>query len=145
MTIGEYSQKIGNKNRIAFPKKFRKELGNKLIITKGYEGCLVIVSPNQWNQMITESASGPFVSDLVRDTSRFLLGGASELALDRQGRFVIPPYLKIYGVFKTVGIFLGLGRWVELWALEKWDKKRKEIEKNSSVVGEKLASLRFNG
>ena len=94
MIIGEYQQKLGDKNRIAFPKKFREELGNKLIMTKGYEGCLVIMSPAQWEEMVSDSVSGPFVSGVVRDTSRFLLAGASEIELDSQGRFVVPNYLK---------------------------------------------------
>ncbi len=141
MIIGEYNQKIGDKNRIAFPKKFREEIGNRLIVTKGYEGCLVIMSPAQWEEMVSDSISGPFVSGLIRDTSRFLLGSATEVELDVQGRFVIPPYLIEYGSVKEEGVFIGLGRWVELWDKEKWAQKIQEIEKNSSVIGEKLSNL----
>ena len=141
MIIGEYQQKLGDKNRIAFPKKFREELGNKLIMTKGYEGCLVIMSPAQWEEMVSDVVSGPFVSGLVRDTSRFLFAGASEIELDSQGRFVIPTYLKEYSGIESDGIFLGLGRWVELWGDEKWQKKSHEIEGESSIVGDKLVGL----
>ena len=142
MIIGEYQQKLGDKNRIAFPKKFREELGNKLIMTKGYEGCLVIMSPAQWEEMVSDSVSGPFVSGLIRDTSRFLLASASEIELDSQGRFVIPSYLKEYSELDSEGVFLGLGRWVELWGQEKWSKKKTDVEKTSSVIGEKLCITR---
>ena len=142
MIIGEYQQKLGDKNRIAFPKKFREELGNKLIMTKGYEGCLVIMSPAQWEEMVSDSVSGPFVSGVVRDTSRFLLAGASEIELDSQGRFVVPNYLKEYSELNIEGVFLGLGRWVELWGLEKWKKKKSDVENESSVIGEKLCITR---
>jgi len=142
MIIGEYQQKLGDKNRIAFPKKFREELGNKLIMTKGYEGCLVIMSPAQWEEMVSDSVSGPFVSGVVRDTSRFLLAGASEIELDSQGRFVVPNYLKEYSKLNLEGVFLGLGRWVELWGLEKWKKKKSDVENESSVIGEKLCITR---
>ena len=142
MIIGEYQQKLGDKNRIAFPKKFREELGNKLIMTKGYEGCLVIMSPAQWEEMVSDSVSGPFVSGVVRDTSRFLLAGASEIELDSQGRFVIPTYLKEYSELDSEGVFLGLGRWVELWGSEKWSKKKSDVENESSVIGEKLCITR---
>ncbi|PIR42307.1 hypothetical protein CO058_00985 [candidate division WWE3 bacterium CG_4_9_14_0_2_um_filter_35_11] len=141
MIIGEYQQKLGDKNRIAFPKKFREELGNRLIMTKGYEGCLVIMSPAQWEEMVSDAVSGPFVSGLVRDTSRFLLASATEIELDSQGRFVVPTYLKEYSELKLEGIFLGLGRWVELWGSEKWNKKRMEVEGESSAIGEKLVNL----
>lgn len=142
MIIGEYQQKLGDKNRIAFPKKFKEELGNKLIMTKGYEGCLVIMSPAQWEEMVSDSVSGPFVSGVVRDTSRFLLASASEIELDSQGRFVVPTYLKEYSKLNSEGVFLGLGRWVELWGLEIWIKKRSDVEKTSSVIGEKLCITR---
>ena len=142
MIIGEYQQKLGDKNRIAFPKKFREELGNKLIMTKGYEGCLVIMSPAQWEEMVSDSVSGPFVSGVVRDTSRFLLAGASEIELDSQGRFVVPNYLKEYSKLNLEGVFLGLGRWVELWGLEKWKKKKSDVENESSAIGEKLCITR---
>lgn len=141
MIIGEYQQKLGDKNRIAFPKKFREELGNRLIVTKGYEGCLVIMSPAQWEEMVSDSVSGPFVSGLIRDTSRFLLASATEIELDSQGRFVVPNYLKEYSDLSEDGVFLGLGRWVELWGADRWNKKRTEVEKGSSVIGEKLVNL----
>ena len=140
MIIGEHKQKLGDKNRIAFPKKFREELGNKLIITKGYEGCLTIMSPAQWEEMVTESVSGPFVSELIRDTRRFLLASASEIELDAQGRFVVPPYLIEYSNMKVEGTFLGLGKWVELWSSDKWLEKRKQVEEDSSSTGQKLSN-----
>jgi len=142
MIIGEFSQKIGDKNRIAFPKKFREELKNKLVITKGYEKCLIIVSPAQWDEIISDSVSGSFVSGLIRDTRRFLLASASEIELDAQGRFVIPPYLKEYASLQTEGVFLGLGKWVELWDQTKWIQKRKEVEDESSEIAERLAHLK---
>ena len=144
MIIGEFNQKLGDKNRIAFPKKFREELGNKLIITKGYEGCLVLMSPAQWEEMISGAVSGPFVSGLIRDTTRFLLGSASEIELDAQGRFIIPSYLKEYGGLTNEGSFLGLGKWVELWDKKLWADKVKDIESSSSVVGDRLANLGKN-
>ncbi|OGC51355.1 hypothetical protein A2982_01190 [candidate division WWE3 bacterium RIFCSPLOWO2_01_FULL_39_13] len=139
MIIGEYSQKISEKNRTAFPGKFREELGSKLVITKGYEGCLVIMSPAQWEEMVSDNVSGPFVSELIRDTRRFLLGGASEIDLDPQGRFVIPAYLKTYSGLIEEAVYVGLGTWVELWSRENWDEKRKDVESRSSVIGEKLS------
>lgn len=141
MIIGEYRQKLTERNRIAFPSKFREVLGNKLIVSKGYEGCLLVMSPDQWNALVSDSISGPFVSGLVRDSARFLFGSATEIELDSQGRFVIPQYLMEYSNFSSEGVFLGLGRWVELWSLSEWDKKKKEVEDNSSSVAEKLSQI----
>lgn len=139
MIIGEYKQKIGEKNRIALPKKFREELGNKLIITRGYEGCLIVMSPAQWEEMTNDSIQGPFVSSMIRDTRRFLFAGATEIELDAQGRFVIPPFLLEYSALSEEGVFLGLGQWVEIWNIAKWNKKLNEIGDQSSEIADRLA------
>lgn len=144
MLIGEYSQKIGDKFRIAFPKKFRDVIKDQFIITKGYDDCLIIVSKRNWESIIQENVYGPFTSGLVRDTSRFLLGSASEIELDGQGRFVIPLPLRKYANFGNIGVFIGLGKWIELWDEKKWEEKKIDIEKNSSIVGDKLASIKLN-
>lgn len=141
MLIGEFKNKLVQGNRIVFPKKFRDEMGNKVVITQGYEGCLVIVSEKGWESLVKDAATGPFVSQSVRDTSRFLLGSAAEVEFDDQGRFVLPTNLKNYSGIKEEVVFLGLSRWVELWGANKWEERKKYIDENSSEIGEKLSHL----
>jgi len=141
MLIGEYKYRVEAKNRVSLPKKFREEIGNKIVVTRGYEGCLVVVSPQQWATLIEDAATGPFVAEEVRDTSRFLLGGAVEVELDDLGRFVLPPNLKEYARIKKEVCFLGLGRWVEIWATEDWEKRQAYLAKHSGAIGKKLAKL----
>ena len=73
---------------------------------------------------------------------RFIFGSAVYLEIDEQGRFVLPTNLKEYSEIADEGVFLGLGRWVELWGLEKWKKKKSDVENESSVIGEKLCITR---
>jgi len=141
MLIGEYQYRVEAKNRVSLPKKFREEIGGKIVVTQGYEGCLVVVSPKQWGVLIEDAAAGPFVAEEVRDTSRFLLGGAVEAELDDLGRFVLPPNLKEYAKIKKEVCFLGLGRWVEIWAAEKWLERKTYIARHSGAIGKKLADL----
>ena len=141
MIIGEFRNKLVSGNRLAFPKKFRDEMGAKLIITKGYEGCLVIVDEKGWASLIEGAAGGPFVNQSVRDTSRFLLGSAAEIELDDQGRFVLPTSLKDYSSISEEVVFLGLRRWVELWSQDKWTERTKYIDEHSGEIGEKLSTL----
>lgn len=141
MLIGEHIYKLGDKNRVALPKDFREEIGSKVVVTRGYEGCLVVVSPAQWERLLMEAASGPFVSGPVRDTSRFLLGGAVAIELDDQGRFVIPKSLLDYAGISAEVCFLGLGRWVEIWDKERWAKRRDFLAKEAGVIAERLATL----
>lgn len=141
MIIGEFRSKLVSGSRVAFPKKFRDEWGQKVVITQGYEGCLVIVDEKGWKTLIQHAAKGPFVSEAVRDTTRFLLGGACEVELDDQGRFVLPANLKDYSGITEDLVFLGLGRWVELWSQTKWNERLEYIKKHSGEIGEKLSKL----
>ncbi len=126
---------------MALPKSFREEIGNKIIVTRGYEGCLIVVSPSQWEKITDDAASGPFVSESVRDTSRFLLGGAAEVSLDEQGRFVVPQSLREYAKIDEEVCFLGLGRWVEIWDKGSWDGRRDYLSKEAGSIAEKLANM----
>lgn len=138
MLIGEYQSKMGEKNRIALPKKFREILGNKVIVTQGYEKCLIVVSQAQWEEIIKPIAEKPFTLSPVRDTSRFIIGSAYEADLDTQGRFVISQVLKEYANIQDEVSFLGLLNWVEIWDKNKWAERKQFIAENSSDIAEQL-------
>ena len=106
MLIGEHEGKIAEKNRIALPKKFRDELKSGLIIARGYEECLIILDNNRWKKLINNIESKPFLNRSVRDTKRFIAGGASEIELDSQGRFVLPESLKLYAQIEKDVVFV---------------------------------------
>lgn len=139
MLIGEFRNKLADGFRVPFPKKFREILGTKLILAQGYEGCLVAVSPAQWEELVYGSASGPFVSQSVRDTTRFLLGSAAEIELDDQGRFVVPENLREYTGITGEVAFLGLGRWVEIWDLGRWQGRKRYLSEHGGEIAEKLS------
>ena len=141
MLIGEFRNKLADGFRVAFPKKFRSEMGEKLILAQGYEGCLIAVSPQSWDQLVLDAASGPFVSQSVRDTTRFILGSAAEVELDEQGRFVVPENLREAAGIKDEIAFLGLGRWVEVWDLSHWAEHKKYINEHGSEIAEKLSGI----
>lgn len=127
MLLGQQKVHIGPKNRLLVPKKFRDELGTKLIISYGYEGALVIFSKVAWKEEVSRSISGPLTEKGMREEARFLLSGAEEIELDEQGRFVLPWHLKKYGQIKEDVYFIGLGRWVEIWDRVKWQEQEKDF------------------
>ncbi|MBN2015851.1 division/cell wall cluster transcriptional repressor MraZ [Candidatus Dojkabacteria bacterium] len=138
MLIGEYFNKVGEKNRIALPKKFRDILGQKVIATRGYENCVIVVNSDQWKRLLEVFDDKPFTKSPVRDTRRFLIGGASELSLDKQGRFVLPQNLKEFaGVEKEI-VFIGLVDWVEIWDKEAWEKRMEMIKPSADKIAEEL-------
>ena len=141
MLIGYFKNNIGDKNRVAFPVKFKNELGTSLIVTKGYENCLIIVDKSKFSDLMNSIKDVPFVNSGLRDTKRFLIGSAQEIELDKQGRFVIPPDLKKYASLGNECVFIGLVDWIELWDKSIWDKKEESINSNSSEISDKLSEL----
>jgi MraZ protein len=141
MLIGSFKNNIGDKNRVAFPVKFKNELGTSLIVTKGYENCLIIVDKSKFSELMNSIKDVPFVNSGLRDTKRFLIGSAQEIELDKQGRFVIPPDLKKYASLGNECVFIGLVDWIELWDKSIWDKKEESINSKSSEISDKLSEL----
>lgn len=138
MIIGQYHAKISPKGRIAFPKKFREALGDNLVITVGYESSLMIVSAKDWQSLVEATQDKPFIFGSARDTNRFLLGEASEVDLDEQGRFVLPAYLREYAKMTEEVVFLGLNKYVEVWDKKVWEEYQKYLHENIGQIAEKL-------
>jgi len=154
MLLGQYEGKVGEKSRIALPKKLREIIGSKLIITLGYENSLIIVSEEGWKALLEGTEGRPFIEKPARETQRYLLGGATFIELeetqryllggatfielDSKGRFVIPDYLRRFAKIKTEAVFLGLSRYIELWDKELWEVYRLDLEKNIDKISTKL-------
>jgi len=139
--LGQYQVKVSQRGRVAFPKKFRGVLGQKIILTRGYEGCLIAVSEKEWKTLTEATEKKPFVFGPTRDTTRFLLGNAAEIELDEQGRFVIPIHLREYSRIGEKAVFLGLNRYVEIWSKEKWIDYQNYLSKNIEQISERLSEI----
>lgn len=138
MLLGEVVYKVGQKRRLALPKKFRQQLGDRLVVTRGYEGCLVMVSEAEWQSLIAEVDQASFLDINARASARFLLGGANEVELDAQGRFVVPDVLYEYAGLKDEVVFVGLGKWIEVWDTTQWDGIQKQLAENGSAIAQQL-------
>jgi len=141
MLIGEYKNKLGDKNRVALPKKFRDEIGDELIIAKGYEKCLILLTPKQWDEVTNMMITSPYALEAGRDTSRFIIGSANEVKADKQGRFILPANLKEFAEVNKEVTFLGLMNRIEIWDSSKWQERSEYLGENSSLIAEKLVDL----
>lgn len=142
--MGEYTNKIVSGHRIVLPSALRKGIGTSFIITKGYEGCILIVPKKAWTKLVSPMESRSFLDRNVRDSLRFLAGGAYSVSLDAQGRVVVPETLRTYShiqfndtVAKEV-VFVGLMNWVEVWEGSKWNEHNAMITQNADQIAEKL-------
>jgi len=141
MLIGEYKSKLGQKKRVSLPKKFRNELGEDLILTRGYEQALIIVNEELWKKVATEVMNGSFINKDIRDTSRFLVGGAKEISLDTQGRFVIPETLVEHAGLDDEVMFIGLVNWVEVWDKNKWEKRLTYLKEHGEEIAQEISKM----
>lgn len=143
MLIGEYEGKLTDKNRLAIPKKIREELKGNMVLSRGYEGCLILLDAKLWQVLEKTINKKPILSLSVRDMKRFIMGSAYEIEVDDQGRFVLPDYLREFsGIDKSV-YFIGLMDWVEVWADTRWKTKIKDLSKNATDIAEQF--LKKNG
>ena len=142
MLIGTHIQKLSVKGRTALPSKFKKELGTSVVISHWYEGAISVFSGEKWQKIVEQATLGSSVSSSARDTERFLLGGAYEVELDTQGRFVIPQALRDFGNFsKEQVVFVGLGNRVEIWAQKAWKERSSHIIKNAEKLLERAQGV----
>ncbi len=138
MLIGQYEGKVSEKFQIAFPKKFREILGDRLIITKGFEGYLLVVSEKDWETLLEGTQGLPFTNTRARKLQRFLLGNASEVELDDKGRFVLPEYLRLHAEIKDEVIYAGISRFVEIWNKDRWNKEQERLANAMPNVSDRL-------
>ncbi|MFI5241087.1 MAG: division/cell wall cluster transcriptional repressor MraZ [Microgenomates group bacterium] len=140
MLIGSYLGNLGDKRRVAVPKKFLTELGEKIVLAKWYEDCLILVSDSFWNSLLLRLTGGSKVVSLgVRDIERFILGSAFEVEPDTQGRIIIPEILAEYAGFAKDLIFVGLTDRVEIWNKSIWDEKSKKLSGTTKEFIEDIA------
>ncbi len=138
MLLGQYEGSIDEKGRSAFPKKLRESLGDRLIVTFGYEHALIVVSESGWKSLLEGTEGKPFIQSEARETQRFLLGGASFVELDSKGRFIVPVYLRKFGEITNEIVFVGLSRYVEIWDKKRWVTYQENLEKNIDAIAKRL-------
>lgn len=145
MLVGQYESFVTEKGRVAVPKRFRETLGTDLIVSRWYEGCLVLVSKSQFDNLLTKVGfDSKYATAPVRDTDRFILSSAFEVVLDKQGRFVVPKLLRQFASLKSETVFLGLGNRIEIWDKEMWRKKEASIAQSAEEILERSVSNRQN-
>ncbi len=141
MIIGEYKHTIDKKKRLALPAKFRKELGKKVVVTKGVDKCLVVYPEKEWKIMSDKLKNLPISRKEARNFARIMLAGAVLAAIDRLGRILIPDYLKEYAGLKKNTVICGLSNRMEIWDENKWEKFKDRVEPKVDDMASNLEEL----
>ena len=138
MFIGEYHHSIDEKGRIIIPSKFRDELGDHFIVTRGIENCLFVYSNDNWNRICEKLNSLPFTKKDARVFNRFFMSGATDVELDKQGRANISTPLIQYANLKKDCVVIGTGDRLEIWSEDDWNMFFNSNKDNMSDIAENL-------
>lgn len=139
--IGEYSHNLDDKGRLAIPVKFRRELAKGAVVTRGLDNCLFLYTKPEWAKLAEKLAALPISQANSRAFSRLMLAGAMDVEVDKQGRMVLPEYLRQFAALKKEVIVAGLYNRLELWDSEVWKKYKGQTEKESGDIAEKMGEL----
>lgn len=138
MFMGEYHHNIDDKNRLIVPSKFRDNLGERFVITRGIENCLFVYSIDEWEKIVLKLESLPFTKKDARSFIRFFLSGATVAEFDKQGRVNITSPLISYANISKECVIIGAGDRLEIWSNENWNDFFNSAKDNMSDIAENL-------
>jgi MraZ protein len=141
MFIGEYKHTIDDKGRLAIPAKFRGDLAKGAVVTRGLDSTLFLFPLEEWDKLASKLSSLPLGQSNSRAFSRLMLAGAMDVSLDKQGRLVLPEYLRDYASLSKQVVVAGLYNRLEIWDEQKWQTYKTAMEEEVGDIAEKLGEL----
>lgn len=134
MFLGTHEPKLDEKGRIILPARFRDELSNGLVITKGQERCLYVFPSNEFSAITERLRQAPVTEKAARDYMRVMFAGAHDEVPDKQGRVTIPNGLREYAALEKDCVVIGANTRLEIWDSESWKSYLSDREKSFSDV-----------
>jgi len=141
MLIGEHKHTLDPKKRLSMSSKWRKELGKKLVITRGLDNCLFVYPLKQWQVITDKIGQLPLGQSDTRSFNRFFLSGAVEVEVDSVGRILVPDFLKDFAKLDSKVVLAGIHDRVEIWDETKWEEYKRHIEGQADQLAEKLGDI----
>lgn len=141
MFIGEHNHTLDSKGRITMPSKFREDLGDEFVITKGLDSCLFVYTKDEWNIFEDKLKTLPLTNKDARAFVRFFFAGASECSLDKQNRVLIPPNLRTHSGLEKDAVIIGVSTRIEIWSKDKWNEYTEDDNLSYENIAENMAEL----
>lgn len=137
----EYECKLDAKGRMVLPAKVKSNLpaagGNTIVVTRGFETCLVVYPIVEWNKVFSKVAGLNEFNEEYRNFQRNFFRGNTELELDGNGRFLVPKSLLKYAQIDKDAILVGMGNRLEIWNPELYENFLVKDQKEFSKLAEK--------
>jgi MraZ protein len=141
MFIGEFRHVLDDKGRLAIPVKFREAFKDGAVVTRGLDQCLFVFPMTEWQKLAERLANLPLSQQDSRAFARLMLAGAMDVELDKQGRMVVPEYLRTYAAVGKDAVVTGLYNRLEIWDAKAWETYQTQTEKDSAVIAERMSDL----
>jgi MraZ protein len=138
MIFGTYTPRLDDKGRLFLPAKFRDELSEGLVVTRGQERCLYVWSMEEFGKLTERLREAPVTSKAARDYVRMFFAGASDETPDKQGRITIPPMLREYASLSKDCIVIGAMNRIEIWDAASWQAYSDEQEQAFADLSEEV-------
>lgn len=136
MFLGTYTPRLDEKGRLILPAKFREDLANGVVLTRGQERCIYVFGAREFENVHQQMRQAPLTSRQARDYIRVFLSGASDEIPDKQGRVTIPANLREYAGLDRDVTVIGAGDRAEIWDTEAWNSYLVEKESEFSSTDE---------
>ena len=141
MFMGEYSHTIDTKGRLIIPSRFREELGETFVVTKGLDGCLFVFSDEEWKAFEIKLKSLPLTNKNARQFARFFVAGATPCELDKQGRILLPATLREFAGLEKDVLLTGMLNRIEIWSKDKWNENNSLDDVAMDEIAEQMTDL----
>lgn len=141
MLLGEYRHNVDTKGRVSVPSRFRADLGESFVVTKGLDNCLFVYSKTEWETFENKLKQLPLTNNDARSFMRFFFAGATECEVDKQGRINIPQILRDYAGIKKDVVIVGVATRAEIWDSATWDKYTSSDSLDVSKIASQMSNL----
>ena len=139
--MGEHQHAVDSKGRLIMPVKFREDLGESFIVTRGLENCLFVYPLQEWHLLTEKLKALPFTRADARAFMRFFFSGAVNCELDKQGRILIPNNLREHAKLIKDVMVIGVSNRVEIWSQEVWGAYSEQTGLSYEDIAEKIIDL----
>jgi MraZ protein len=138
MLKGEFEYTLDDKGRVVIPPRFRRRVGDRFVVTRGFDGCVMLYPESEWATVEEKLRSEPLGK---LQFVRYLVGSAVEVEADRQGRFVLPPPLREHAAIQREVVVVGLINKLEIWSRERWHQYLKETVQDEARLIDGMKEL----
>lgn len=138
MLIGEYHRNLDEKSRLVMPSKLIRELGDEVIITRGFEKSILVYSTEKWNKIIENFSDLSITKTDARKFMRIFLSSATSCKFDSQNRICIPGVLKSYASIEKETVILGIDDHLEIWSETSYEEFLNENLDSFAAIAENI-------